>query len=103
MPLLGRPASVEQSQFSNISMKKSEPTPNAIPGAEEQKNDPRLGDQLNKISGVKPEQRYVDRKSHEQLGQDGFLKLLAAQLKNQDPMKPMDQKIFHQTLLNFHN
>ena len=104
MPLLGRPASVDKSQFSNISMKKVEPTANPTPGApavEEQKNDPRLGDQLNKLSGVKPEQRFVDRKSHDQLGQDGFLKLLAAQLKNQDPMKPMDQKDFSSNLAQF--
>lgn len=61
----------------------------------------KVGDSLNKIAGRKPESRFVDRKSKEQLGQDGFMKLLAHQLKNQDPMKPMDQKDFSANLAQF--
>jgi flagellar basal-body rod modification protein FlgD len=63
--------------------------------------EPKTGDQLNKLAGVKPEQRFVDRKQKEQLGPDGFMKLLAHQLKNQDPMKPMDQKDFSANLAQF--
>lgn len=98
MPTIGRPASAEQAQYSNISIKR--PDPDAI-----QNGNPIdakvVGDQLNKMSGVKPEQRFVDRKAHETLGPDGFMKLLAHQLKNQDPMKPMDQKDFSANLAQF--
>jgi len=95
MPTIGRPVSAEQAQFSNIAIKRPELDPNGAPV------DPKVGEQLNKLSGVKPEQRFVDRKAHETLGPDGFMKLLAHQLKNQDPMKPMDQKDFSANLAQF--
>lgn len=60
-----------------------------------------IGDNLNKVAGTKVENRFVDRKEKETLGQDGFMKLLAHQLKNQDPMKPMDQKDFSANLAQF--
>lgn len=94
MPSIGRPAGLGNNPFSDISIKKPDPTETA---ATEQK----VGDALNKISGVKPETRFVDKKEHESLGQDGFMKLLAHQLKNQDPMKPMDQKDFSANLAQF--
>jgi len=94
MPLIGRPSSVSKNSYSDIAIKKQD----VLDG---QAVDPKLGDQLNKMSGVKPEQRFVDRKVHDSLGPDGFMKLLAHQLKNQDPMKPMDQKDFSANLAQF--
>lgn len=84
MPTIGRPEI--NNPYSEIKMRPAEP---------------KMGDQLNKLAGVKPEQRFVDRKQKEQLGPDGFMKLLAHQLKNQDPMKPMDQKDFSANLAQF--
>jgi flagellar basal-body rod modification protein FlgD len=79
-------------------MRKEEPESSA---ASAPQVDPRTGETLNKLSGVKPNSRFVDRKTKEQLGQDGFMKLLAHQLKHQDPMKPMDQKDFSSNLAQF--
>ncbi len=93
MAMIGKPASPSNS-FGDIQMKRAEPV-------DTQAADPKVGDKLNKISGVKPESRFVDRKAHETLGPDGFMKLLAHQLKNQDPMKPMDQKDFSANLAQF--
>ena len=60
-----------------------------------------LGDRLNEISGITEKSRFVDRKKHNKLGEDGFLKLLSHQLANQDPMSPMDQKRFAADLAQF--
>lgn len=94
MPMIGKPGNVSKNSYADIAMKKAE----IVDGGP---IDPKVGDQLNKISGVKPEARFVDRKTHETLGPDGFMKLLAHQLKNQDPMKPMDQKDFSSNLAQF--
>ena len=93
MPEIGRPAD-PQNPFNNIQISRA-PSNQA-----QQKNTP-VGDSLNKIAGNKPEARFVDRRKKEELGQDGFMKLLAHQLKNQDPMKPMDQKDFSANLAQF--
>jgi flagellar basal-body rod modification protein FlgD len=94
MAEIGKPSSANQSPFSGIAIRREEAnTPAAV--------DPKTGEALNKISGVKPNSRFVDRRAKEQLGQDGFMKLLAHQLKNQDPMKPMDQKDFSSNLAQF--
>lgn len=95
MPMIGRPGPESRNSYSDIAIKKSE-----AQGSEQTIN-PKIGDELNKIVGVKPEQRFVDKKEHETLGKDGFMKLLAHQLKNQDPMKPMDQKDFSSNLAQF--
>lgn len=94
MPMLGVPTNSRKNSFADIGIRKAE----IVDGAQV---DPKIGDQLNKISGVKPEARFVDKKQHETLGPDGFMKLLAHQLKNQDPMKPMDQKDFSSNLAQF--
>ncbi|MBC7715186.1 MAG: hypothetical protein H7177_17710 [Rhizobacter sp.] len=96
MPEIGRPVDPNQSQFSNIKISRSAPQMNG--GSEKARP---IGEELNKIAGNKPEARFVDKKKHEELGQDGFMKLLAHQLKNQDPMKPMDQKDFSSNLAQF--
>ncbi|MCK5882787.1 MAG: hypothetical protein KAG61_03795 [Bacteriovoracaceae bacterium] len=64
-------------------------------------NNESRGDYLNRISGNKTTTQYVDRKKHNQLGKDGFMKLLAHQMQNQDPMNPMDQKQFAADLAQF--
>ncbi|MFA6238991.1 MAG: flagellar hook assembly protein FlgD [Bacteriovorax sp.] len=95
MPMIGRPGNESRNSYADIAMKKAEAQGNA------QAVNPKIGEELNKIVGVKPEQRFVDKKEHETLGKDGFMKLLAHQLKNQDPMKPMDQKDFSANLAQF--
>jgi len=60
-----------------------------------------VGEELNRLAGVKKDHGFVDAKKHNQLDKDGFLKLLSHQLANQDPMKPMDQKKFAADLAQF--
>ncbi|MBY0412524.1 MAG: hypothetical protein K2Q18_00090 [Bdellovibrionales bacterium] len=93
MPGIGRPVDPSQNSFSNIQINKS--------AQAAEKSARPVGDGLNQIAGNKPETRFVDRRKKEELGQDGFMKLLAHQLKNQDPMKPMDQKDFSANLAQF--
>lgn len=89
MPEIGRP--LQNSSFSQIAMDNRS-------GDNDKKN---LNKDLNKIAGIKEENKFVDRQAHNKLGKDGFLKLLAHQLKNQDPLKPMDQKQFAADLAQF--
>lgn len=93
MAQMGKPVDPSQSQFSNITINRD--------AQQAQKSNRSVGDELNKIAGHKAESRFVDRRKKEELGQDGFMKLLAHQLKNQDPMKPMDQKDFSANLAQF--
>ena len=65
------------------------------------RNENNLGNRLNEISGRKESGKFVDRKIHNKLGKDGFLKLLSHQLANQDPLSPMDQKRFASDLAQF--
>lgn len=95
MPEIGRPTDSIQNQYSNIAIDRRS-SENA-----QQQSQRKVGDTLNQIAGNKPESRFVDRRKKEELGQDGFMKLLAHQLKNQDPMKPMDQKDFSANLAQF--
>lgn len=60
-----------------------------------------VGESLNKMAGVEEKSRFVNREEHNKMGKDGFLKLLAHQMQNQDPMKPMDQKQFAADLAQF--
>lgn len=54
-------------------------------------------DQINKLGlGLKP-----DQKKKEELGQEDFLRLMSAQLQNQDPMKPMENGDFLSQIAQF--
>lgn len=86
MPSMGKPQFAKvKNTFSNISMKEPKDR----------------GELLNKLSGFKEKSQFVDRAKHNKMGKDGFLKLLANQLQNQDPTNPMDQKKFAADLAQF--
>ena len=89
---IGKPAQVNR--FANIKMADKNPS--------NQNRD--VGDQLNKMVGneeMKKGVKYVDRSKHNQIGKNEFLRLLAYQLSNQDPMNPMDQKKFAAELAQY--
>lgn len=52
------------------------------------------GRYLNQISGggIHDKDAVLSRKPKSELGKDEFLKLMMAQIKNQDPLEPMDSK-----------
>jgi flagellar basal-body rod modification protein FlgD len=92
MPEIGRPQTAQEKQFANIAM-----TPKVADETD-------IGDKLNKITGRKDAMagvKFVDRKLHNAMGKDGFMKLLAAELANQDPSSPVDQKKFTSELAQF--
>lgn len=60
-----------------------------------------VGDTLNELAGAAKEQEFVDKDAHNRMDKDAFLKLLSAQLANQDPLKPMDQKKFAADMAQF--
>lgn len=103
MPMIGKPAGVND--FNNVRMGRPADYEQGVSVVE---NNPdgtsksqKTGEELNRMAGVKPETRFVDRKQKETMGSDGFMKLLAHQLQHQDPMKPMDQKDFSANLAQF--
>lgn len=63
--------------------------------------DRNVGEVLNDIAGARQEKKFVDKDQHNKLDKDSFLKLLSAQLANQDPLKPMDQKKFAADMAQF--
>ena len=85
---IGNP-NISANSFEKITIRK---------GMDDKKN---LGTRLNEIAGKSDGGRFVDRKKHNKLGKDGFLKLLSHQLANQDPLTPMDQKRFAADLAQF--
>jgi len=92
MPGIGNPYKSTSNSFSKIKMGQKIP----------KKKDPnKLGDTLNQMAGIDEKKFFVDAKKHNQIGKDGFLKLLSTQLQNQDPVKPMDQKKFASDLAQF--
>lgn len=97
MPGMGNPLAGARNSFRNIKLaqNRSKTNPNSKKVA---KN---VGSELNRLSGVKKDSQFVDRNAHNKLGKEGFLKLLAHQLKNQDPLKPDDQKNMAAELAQF--
>lgn len=93
MTRIGRPEA-GPNEFRNVKM--AEPTANTL-----KSNRKNLGDQLNNIAGIKEESRFVEQKDHNKMDKDAFMKLLAFQMSNQDPMSPMDQKEFAADLAQF--
>ena len=66
-----------------------------------EKSDGDLAKKLNRIAGIKEEEKFVDKKEHNKMDKDIFLKLLANQLKNQNPFNPVEQKEFATDLAQF--
>src|SRR5215470_13973527 len=58
-------------------------------------------DFLNGTAASSAASTTQDAKSNQQLGQNQFLTLMLAQLKNQDPMKPQDPTQFLSQLAQF--
>ncbi len=89
MPTMGKPVSLSEQRYTQISMG---PTKSGNTKAEI----------LKKITGVDPSARkFVNKKDHNKLGKNEFLKMLMQQLQSQDPLKPMDQKQFAADLAQF--
>ncbi len=93
MTRIGRPDN-GSNEFQNVRMGR--------PANSKKVNGPKsVGDQLNQIAGIREESRFVERKDHNKMDKDAFMKLLAHQMSNQDPMNPMDQKQFAADLAQF--
>lgn len=60
-----------------------------------------IQEELNNITRSQKNTKFVDRSEHNKMGKDAFFKLLTYQLKNQDPLKPVDQKKFAAELAQF--
>lgn len=88
MAVMGKPPTASEARFQNVQMaprNRVEQDPNKIAQAEKE----RL---INKVTGFKDNNPlYKDVNDHNKMGKDEFLKLLSVQLRNQDPMNPMEQ------------
>ncbi len=92
MPEIGKPQ--QRNSFANVRM-----APRQTKG---NNSNVSVGERLNRLAGNDiQDQKFVDEKEHNKMGQDGFLKLLSHQLTHQDPMKPMDQKQLSADLAQF--
>lgn len=95
MTTMGRPVNAQEQAFRQVSM-----GPRDSGKSERQISETEKERLLNKITGYKPKSIYSD-KPKDQIGKDEFLKLLTHQLKNQDPMNPMEQNKFAAELAQF--
>lgn len=100
MPGIGNPNST-RNPFGNISKYNGPSRGQAVNPNSVRKNDQTVGEQLNELAGARQEQQFVDRDKHNRMDKDAFLKLLSAQLANQDPLKPVDQKKFAADMAQF--
>ena len=98
MPDIGNPNVSRPNSFDKIKMRRS-----FDKHIERNTQGGNIGKELNEMAGIDygPKARFVDKKTHNNLGKDGFLKLLSHQLANQDPLSPMDQKRFAADLAQF--
>ncbi|MBD66427.1 MAG: hypothetical protein CME62_14545 [Halobacteriovoraceae bacterium] len=90
MPVMGKPVNIQERSYQGVTMAPRQAQPSAADldkiAAKEKK---RLLDNLTGYKEKNP--LYKDAKTHNKMGKDEFLKLLTVQLKNQDPMNPMEQ------------
>lgn len=103
MPKIGRPQTAQQNRYRQVTMAPKQAKPSNI--RPQQMSDDAKKDLFEKISGkaVGVGKRVIDttRKPKSQMGKDEFLKLLTFQLKNQDPLNPMEQNKFTAELAQF--
>lgn len=99
MAEIGRPEVPGSNPFKNIAKASTAELEKARAGKNNRKES--VGEKLNEVIGYEEKQAFVDRKSHNKMDKDAFLKLLSVQLQHQDPMKPMDQKQFTGDLAQF--
>ncbi len=103
MPLMGRaPISKDSRNTVGIGAK-SKPKTNRRPQSptKEVESNRQYDEKLmNELTGQKPKTVYKNGR-HNEMGKNEFLKLLSHQLKNQDPMNPMDQNKFAADLAQF--
>jgi flagellar basal-body rod modification protein FlgD len=97
MPEIGNPNSYKN-KYGNVKMTTSAASKLAGQNNPGKKD---VGKELNRLVGKNEESRFVDKKDHNKMGKDAFLKLLSNQLANQDPFKPVDQKKFAADLAQF--
>jgi flagellar basal-body rod modification protein FlgD len=85
MPEIGRPVTPQEVQYRQVEMGPKQLS-NRVKSEDEIREEI-----INKATGYKPKNTLFKEGPHNQMGKDEFLKLLAFQLQNQDPMNPMDQ------------
>ena len=104
MPSIGKAEKKGSNRFAGIQMKKQDAQPENVKsgkpdfskmtGKEKEKF-------FHNLTGFKKKTIFKDGKKHNIMGKDGFMKLFTAQLKNQDPTKPMDQNKMTSELAQF--
>jgi flagellar basal-body rod modification protein FlgD len=94
MPEIGRPTTQQEMQYRQVTM--------GPRTSGKGKSEAQLREELiNKATGYKPKNEVFKEGPHNQMGKDEFMKLLAFQLQNQDPLNPMDQGKFTGELAQF--